>query len=316
MATGEFELIADYFNWVQSHPQIECSVGDDAAVLSALPVGHSLAVAADTLVADVHFPASAPAYDIATRAMAVNMSDLAAMGAKPYAYTLALTLPNADEQWLKAFSNGLRNSSELYGIPLVGGDTTKGPLCISLQLLGLVQTKRPLLRSAARVGEGVYIDGSLGDGAAALALSKTGCLVRGSYLHGRFYAPGIQLQLAQNLLSYASAAIDVSDGLLADLNHIAKASDVALDIEYSQLPVSEECLKLAKNDDELSSWVLSGGDDYRLAFTMPDEHAVTLKKQGYDVTRVGEVSSGSGVQCRDEQGRPIHPAVDGFTHFR
>lgn len=315
MGTGEFELITDYFTWAQSYPQIEQAIGDDAALLAPIEAGHSLAVATDTLVSGVHFPDSANPYDIATRALAVNISDLAAMGARPYAFTLALTIPSAEKKWLQSFSSGLRNAAESYAIPLVGGDTSKGPLCISLHLLGWVERGNTLLRSSAKVGDGVYVDGSLGDGAAALTLLKAGCLARESYLFKRFYSPAVHMQLAMRLARVAHAAIDVSDGLLADLGHIAKASAVAIDIHSACLPVSKAAAALAKNEKELLSWMLAGGDDYRLCFTMLDEHAEQLRSQGFDITRIGQVCSGRGVQCIDSQGQSIELTDVGYKHF-
>lgn len=316
MATGEFELISDYFTWAQTYPQIECGVGDDGALLSPIASGQSLVVATDTLVAGVHFPDAANPYDIATRTLAVNISDLAAMGASPYAYTLALTIPSADPRWLQAFSSGLHEASQHYSIPLVGGDTTKGPLCISINMLGLVDRNNTLLRSAAKVGDGVYIDGSVGDGAAALALLNEGRLEPESYLFKRFYAPTVHMQLAATLAPVANAAIDISDGLLADLDHIAKASDVAIRLELSSLPVSEAATALAKNVVELNTWMLCGGDDYRLCFTMADEYAESVRRQGFLISRIGQVHAGSGVQCLNEQGDNVALADSGFNHFK
>lgn len=323
MSLTEFELIKACFSDIgmkHCHPGIRKAVGDDCAVLS-IPQGYELVMSIDTLVADVHFPADAAPADIAQRALAVAVSDLAAMAAEPLAFTLALTLPAAEESWLEPFSHGLAAAAEHYQIPLIGGDTTRGPLVISIQAQGLVESGLAPLRSAAQPGDDVYVSGCLGDGRLALDLIKgerTLPAEASAYLMGRFYQPSARIQLARALRPWLAAAIDVSDGLLADVGHIASASEVAVRINAADLPLSET-LSSALAVEQAWQYALTGGDDYELCFTARPEHRASIlsaaEAAGVPVTVIGAVTSGSGVGCFDDDQQPLSLPNQGFQHF-
>ena len=220
-------------------------IGDDAALLN-MPADQQLVVATDTLVESVHFPPQASAEHIATRALCVNLSDMAAMGARPRWFTLALTLPAtmASTQWLESFSRGLATVAEQYDIALVGGDTTAGPLTISLTLLAEVPVAQSLRRDGAKPGDTLYVTGTLGDGAAALEIINRGDLAHSERLLTRFYQPQPQIEAGIRLRNVASACIDISDGLIADLGHICKASGVRSDIQTKLLPIHQQLHQL------------------------------------------------------------------------
>ena len=318
----EFELITRYFSDVgpSSANNISLSIGDDCALLS-LAEGQRLALSLDTLVAGRHFPIDAKPYDIARRAVAVAVSDLAAMGASPVAFTLALTLPEANEEWLQAFSCGLRESAEFYQMPLIGGDTSRGELTISIQVHGTLPLQSALLRSGAQPGDGVFVSGYLGDSAIALELLRGNLSTNAEqekYLRSRFYCPQARIVLGQDLLPLATAAIDISDGLLADLGHICCASEVAAKINIESIPLSAGLSGLV-DGDKMLSYALTGGDDYELCFTVPKERQQHLdalaKKLSLTITRIGEIVSGEGVECLDTQGTVVDFASTGYQHF-
>lgn len=312
MPLGEFGLIERYFAPLAdtSNESVTTGIGDDCAVLS-LSSGCELAVSIDTLVAGRHFPLDAKAFDIATRAVAVCISDLAAVGAKPLWLTLALSLPAIDEPWLREFSQGLAQASHHYGITLVGGDTTRGPLTITLQVHGEVPRGQALLRSGAKVGDRVYVSGPLGAGAAALAYLQQRLhptQADADWLYRHFYQPTAHINLGQSLCTSATSAIDVSDGLLADLGHIAKQSQVGFSLDLNTLPPLP-LPSVASLEDSLS-WALAGGDDYQLAFTMAEHH---VPPPG--CTCIGKVIKGTGIECvLNGQPYPIAGAY-GYQHF-
>lgn len=276
MSIGEFELIQQYFQREAGASGVSLGIGDDCALLQP-PAVKQLAVSMDTLVADVHFPRAAEPALIAERALRVNLSDLAAMGAEPLWFTLGLTLPDADSEWLHAFSEGLFRVAREFHCDLVGGDTTCGPLSITIQVHGAIDPAQALLRSKAQPGDRIYVTGCLGDGAAALALIR-GQLpaepVLASYLQDRYYRPQPQLKMAAKLRGLAAAAIDISDGLLADLGHICNRSGVGASIDARRLPISVAVSSLEESGtvgrDTVLQWALSGGDDYQLCFTVPE----------------------------------------------
>lgn len=267
-------------------------IGDDAALLN-MPADQQLVVATDTLVESVHFPPQASAEHIATRALCVNLSDMAAMGARPRWFTLALTLPAtmASTQWLESFSRGLATVAEQYDIALVGGDTTAGPLTISLTLLAEVPVAQSLRRDGAKPGDTLYVTGTLGDGAAALEIINRGDLAHSERLLMRFYQPQPQIEAGIRLRNVASACIDISDGLIADLGHICKASGVRSDIQTKLLPIHQQLHQLWPQ--QAVDWALSGGDDYQLCFTVPQSRCEIVNQWidagEFDATMVGQI---------------------------
>lgn len=310
MPLSEFDLIYQFFSSLGRGPGVVLGVGDDCALLQ-VPEGEQLATSMDTVVAGVHFPEDGFPEDIGFRAVAVAASDLAAMGARPLGMTLALTLPEADELWLRTFSEGVAAAVSAFDLPLVGGDTTRGPLCITVQVFGAVPAGGALLRGGARVGDQLFVSGTLGDAAAALTVLAgdwAGSHEAADYLEQRYYRPSVRLALGQSLLGVASAAIDISDGLLADAGHIAAASGVQLRIQPDLLPLSRA---LADHPDaeQARRWALTGGDDYELCFTLPPGVPVPD-----GCTRIGEVTEGEGVDCGPNAG--LTPGdMAGYSHF-
>lgn len=316
---GEFELIQHYFAaspCAQGGDGVALGIGDDCALL-AVPAGEQLAVSTDTLVAGVHFPDPCDPFLLAQRALAVSASDLAGMGATPLAFTLALTLPQADEAWLAAFAHGLSRMAEACGLALVGGDTTRGPLSMTLSVFGRVPAGQALTRSGARVGDLLCVGGELGDAAGALPLvlgQREAQAEVSEPLLARYWSPMPQLALGQALRGQATAALDISDGLLADCGHIAKASGVALQIEAARIPLSAALCALIGHERALSC-ALSGGDDYRLAFTLPPERLSAIQADWPEVRMIGQVVAGQGVHLLDAAGQAIEAPHGGYQHF-
>ncbi|MBJ9977447.1 thiamine-phosphate kinase [Pseudomonas sp. S75] len=319
----EFELIRRFFATAHCalHGEgqgVVLGIGDDCALLE-LAAGQQLAVSTDTLVAGVHFPAVCDPSLLGQRALAVAASDLAAMGAKAIGFTLALTLPEVDAQWLKGFSEGLSRAAHRCRMSLIGGDTTRGPLSLTLTVFGQVPAGKALRRDGARPGDLLCVGDTLGAAAGALPL------VLGEHeappelarvLLGRYWAPMPQLTLGQWLLGHASAALDISDGLLADCGHIAKASGVALEVNQHQVPVSTELEALLGRDAAIQA-ALTGGDDYVLAFTIAPAALQALVLPGFlRVHVIGRVLEGQGVVLRDRQGHDVTPLQRGYQHFR
>lgn len=316
---GEFELIRHYFaaaSCAQAGAGVALGIGDDCALLE-LPAGEQLAVSTDTLVAGVHFPDAADPFLLAQRALGVSVSDLAAMGATPIGFTLALTLPRAEPVWLQAFARGLDRMAQDCGLRLIGGDTSRGPLSLTLTVFGRLPRGLALTRSGARVGDLLCVGGELGDGAGALPLvlgQRQAPTAIAEPLLARYWSPQPQLALGQALRGKATAALDISDGLLADCGHIALASGVALLIEQARLPLSQALLSLLGASDARDC-ALSGGDDYLLAFTLPAEHLAGLQAQGWPIHVIGRAEAGSGVQLLDQRGQSITPQARGYQHF-
>ncbi|MBB5186498.1 thiamine-monophosphate kinase [Zhongshania antarctica] len=324
MPVSEFQLIQQYFKAgaaaAQACPNspVRCGIGDDCAVL-ALPAGDELLVSVDTLVESVHFPANYPSDLLARRALAVCVSDLAACGATPLGFTLALTLPKVDEPWLAGFADALAVAAAEFGIVLVGGDTTRGPLCLSLQVMGSAPAGTAILRSGARPGDLVFVSGQLGDARAALAyLDKPLAQLSAAEtaLLARYHSPEPRLALGQQLRGLASAAVDISDGLAADLGHILNASGVAAVLYTEHLALSAALTET--NSERAIEFALSGGDDYELCFTVPAEHreaVVALSAElNLRLTEVGYIDIGEGLACYAADGGVITPAA-GYQHF-
>jgi thiamine-monophosphate kinase len=292
MPASEFDIIYRYFSSYGAGDSVQLSVGDDCAILG-LDGGERLAVSVDTLVAGVHFFEDGFPEDIGFRAVSVAASDLAAMGARPVGMTIALTLPEVDELWLQTFSQGVGQAVSAYQLPLVGGDTTRGPLAISVQVMGALPSGQALLRSGAQPGDNVYVSGTLGDSAAALACEKGEWQTdpeQAEEILQRLNRPRARIELGKALLGQATAAIDISDGLLADAGHIAAASGVAIKIQPELLPLSRVLASMADRDQALR-WALTGGDDYELCYCFPQG---VKPPEG---TLIGQVFAGQGVIC-------------------
>ena len=306
MPDDEFSLIEQYFSGLDAGGSVELGVGDDCAILR-LETGERLVTSVDTQVDGVHFPPGTPPQHVAFRAVSAAVSDLAAMGARPLGMTLAVTLPQADAAWLALFREGLAAAVSEYSLPLVGGDNTRGPLCLSVQVMGAVPVGKAIKRSGAQVGDTLCVSGYLGDGAGGLAVLE-GRWQPGhphaAYLEQRFYRPRARVALGCQLRDYATAAIDVSDGLLADIGHMATASGVGVRLEPDSVPLSAALLSHDSKDTALR-WALAGGDDYELCFCLPGGHEPPA-----GATCIGEVVAGEGVDCGDDI-----DIVSGYQHF-
>ncbi len=322
MACGEFSLIDRYFNRVSSSRRdVETGIGDDCALL-VVPERQTLAISTDTLVSGIHFlPNMAPA-DIACKALAVNISDLAAMGADPAWLTLALTLPNVDESWLAAFSDSLFEQLSYYDMQLIGGDTTKGPLAMTLGIHGFVPHGRALKRSGARPGDWIYVTGTPGDSAAGLAILQKRLQVEdkvhADWLVSRHLRPKPRILHGQALRDLASSAIDLSDGLISDLGHILKASGCGARLELDNLPLSD-ALKASTSMEQAQEWALAGGEDYELCFTVPEVNRgaldVAIGHLGIPWTCVGQMTVASDGLMLMQQGKPVQLELHGYDHF-
>jgi len=315
----EFDVIARYFT--QAFPKrtdVILGIGDDAA-LCTVPMGMQLAIAIDTLVEGVHFPRTTCSQDIGYKALAVNLSDMAAMGATPAWMTLALTCPQKDDAWLKGFTQGLLELAKLYQVSLMGGDTTCGPLSITIQIAGFVPPDSALLRGGARQGDSIYVTGTLGDAGLGLASIQKQMLLSPQaqqFVESRLNRPTPRVAEGQVLRGIASSAIDISDGLAADLGHILEASGVGASLQLPKLPLSRALIKHLSPE---KAWLmaLSAGDDYELCFTVPPQKEVTLQKAllNYSYTRIGIIESSPGLRCLDTQGRLFSFEKAGYQHF-
>ena len=317
---GEFELIERYFSRLgATRGDVALGVGDDAALL-AVPAGQQLVACVDTLVAGRHFPAGTEPADIGWRALAVNLSDLAAMGATPAWALLALTLPEASAEWLEAFAAGFSQLALAHGVALVGGDTTAGPLTISVELLGLVEPGTALRRHGAAAGDLVYVTGWPGDAAAGLALIEgriAGSGADRAVLEGKFRRPEPRVAFGSRLRGIASACVDVSDGLAADLGRLTAASGVGAVLRATELPLSQALYGLA-GEARAREFALGGGDDYELAFTVPVARRAALSQlqaaRGSPACHcIGEVVAGRGLKLVGERGELKLPG--GWDHF-
>nr|WP_314581192.1 thiamine-phosphate kinase [uncultured Pseudomonas sp.] len=317
---GEFELIRNYFAaapCAQPGEGVALGIGDDCALLS-VAAGEQLAISTDTLVVGVHFPDVCDPFLLGQRALGVSASDLAAMGANPIAFTLALTLPDVSADWLQAFARGLNDMAQGCSMRLIGGDTTRGPLSLTVTVFGSVPSGKALTRGGAQAGDLLCVGGPLGDGAGALPLvlnqRSTGASTTQALL-ARYWSPQPQFELGRALRGKATAALDISDGLLADCGHIALASGVRLLVERDKVPMSD-ALKAFFDPDEALNAALSGGDDYRLAFTLPPSWLADLLAAGQPVFVIGQVVEGQGVALIDEHGQDVTPLTRGYQHFR
>ena len=311
---AEFDLIAAILARAAVREDVVLGIGDDAALLQPA-AGMQLAVAMDTLNAGVHFPTETAAAELGWKALAVNLSDLAAMGAAPAWCTLSLSLPQPDAAFVDGFLDGFLALARQHGVALVGGDTTRGPLSISVTVHGFVPPGQALRRDGARVGDDVWVSGPLGDAAAALAQWQAGGEVDPG-LRERLDRPTPRVALGLALRGLASACIDVSDGLLADLGHVCIASGVGARVELSALPASPH-LRAAFAGDAAQRLQATGGDDYELCFTAPTDARETLSRLGgaCTPTRIGRIVAGAGVDARSADGAPWQPDRAGYQHF-
>jgi thiamine-monophosphate kinase len=320
---GEFELIRRFFQDRQAaraQPGVILGIGDDAALL-ALPPHTELVAAVDTLVAGRHFPDATAARSIGHRALAVNLSDLAAMGATPAWATLALTMPKVDVVWLEEFAAGFLDLADANGVALVGGDTTRGPLTVSVQILGHVPSGAALRRSGARAGDLLAVTGTLGDGGAGLAFvtstaaSQVPLAVQELIQRFDYPAPRVRFGLAAR--GIATAAMDISDGLVGDLPKLAQASGVAAHVAIESLPLSD-ALRAAVPYAQARDWALAAGDDYELLLAVPAARhadlAAAADQLNLRLTVIGEISAGSGVTW-SQNGSDFAPGARAWDHF-
>jgi len=323
-SSSEFELIAEFFAPLANAPGA-FGLKDDAAIV-APHAGHDLVVTTDTIVAGVDFFADDPARTIAQKALRVNLSDLAAKGAEPFAYLLTLSLPQADTAWLGEFARGLRGDQEAFACGLLGGDisATPGPLSVSITAFGHVPSGKMILRSGAMPGEGVFVTGTIGDSGGGLSLLQgvqAGLETEfRNALIDRYRLPQPPVGFGPSLRALATAALDVSDGLLADLGHLAEASKVHVTVEAALIPRSPALRALWGDGEGAIMRAATAGDDYQIAFTAPMSKEPAIAEAARDagstqVTRIGRVEQGSGVALLDAQGREIAVPRKGFAHF-
>jgi len=323
----EFDLIdAIRARVAIARDDVVLGIGDDAALTHLAP-GRQLVACADTLVAGVHFPRDTAPEDIGWKSLAVNLSDLAAMGGEPAWALLALTLPEADARFVEAFAAGFAALARTHDVALIGGDTTQGPLSITVTALGMVPAGEALTRAGARVGDAVFVTGTLGDAAGALRLRQEagrrghGTEVqrpRLATLSSRLNRPEPRITAGHALRGIANACIDISDGLLADLGHVCAASGVGAELEVEALPVSS-ALTAAFDAATCRELALAGGDDYELCFTVPagraSDVAAALAQTGCGATRIGRIVAGSGVRVLDAHGHEVVTPQAGWEHF-
>lgn len=318
MSLGEFELIERFFR--RPAPRAALGGGDDCALLAPAP-GQQLAVSTDLLVEGRHFLSTVAADRLGHKALAVNLSDLAACGAEPLAFTLSLSMPRVDEAWLAGFARGLLALADEHGCDLVGGDTTAGPLVIGITVFGQVPVSAALLRSGARPGDDLWVSGRLGDARLALEAFRGTVALAGedfAAVRPALELPQPRVLLGRALRGVASSAIDLSDGLRGDLGHVLKASGVGAALDVDALPRGPVLAR------QTPAWqqtcVLDGGDDYELLFTAPpshraDVHAAELTA-GVALTRIGRIEAEPGLRLHDGRGHAVMPAGASFDHFR
>lgn len=319
MSLNEFSLIESYFkSKTITREEVALGIGDDAAVID-VPTSEQLVVTTDCLVEGVHFPQNVPADKLANRALAVNLSDLAAMGATPKWMTLALTLPEATETWLTEFSAGLFNLAQRFQVQLVGGDITQGPLTITLQVMGTVPQGKALTRGGAQVGDLIYVTGRLGEAVLPQLLPGEVETALQSAIDLALYFPEPRVATGQALQTLATAAIDISDGLAADLHHLCKASGVGADLMQSQIPIAK-VLQATCDPENALNLALTNGDDYELCFTVPASKQASLttltKTWSHPCICIGKITDTKKINLINEKQNvnPLPPK--GYQHFK
>lgn len=318
---GEFDLIQRYFQQATGErSDVLLGIGDDCALLEA-PPGQALAVSSDTLVSGRHFEAGIDPVALGHKALAVNLSDLAAMGAEPAWVSLMLSLPAADAAWLSGFMQGFAHLADEFGVQLIGGDTTRGPLNIGVTIQGLVDPAQALRRDAARVGDGIYVTGTLGDAGLALRIrqQRYSAAAGSAELDARLDRPWPRVAVGMRLRGWCQCAIDVSDGLAADLGHVCEHSGVGARIHTDRLPLSPPVRRYMQATGDWSL-ALSAGDDYELVFTIPAERQAAFERAAAEwdvsVTCIGRIETTGGVRALDPEGRPVQGVTQGYDHFR
>ena len=318
MRMGEFDLIAKFFT--RRVTRAALGVGDDCALFATSP-GMQLAVSSDMLVEGRHFLPTVQPARLGHKALAVNLSDLAACGAKPMAFTLALALPRIDEVFLDGFARGLLALADAHGCELVGGDTTQGPLNICITVFGEVPAGQALLRSGAQVGDDLYVSGTLGDARLALEVFRGALALDGAAfeaVRSAMEQPQPRIALGLALRGLATSAIDVSDGLLGDLGHVLRRSGVGAEVQVDALPRSAVLRALPQRWQRQCT--LAGGDDYELVFTAPPQHAARVAAAGLtaqlSVTRIGHINAAPGLRLIDADGRTVADSFGSFDHFK
>lgn len=304
----EFDIIKRFFSHQPIHrDDVVLGIGDDCAIVK-IPPHRDMVITTDTLVAGVHFPHETAAFDIGYKSLAVNLSDLAAMGATPAWFTLALTLPDANETWLNNFSEGLFKLATLHNVALIGGDLTKGPLSITIQAQGFTPSNEALRRDSAQVNDLIYVTHTLGDAACALDLLRKHCIVPNELLT-RLNRPEPRIAMGEQLRHVANAAIDVSDGLAADLQHILEQSHVGAILYVDQIPLSDSLRNIISYEEAIA-FALNGGDDYELLFTTPTE----LNME--NITCIGKITKTPELDLRYTDGTKYEKKIEGYQHFR
>jgi len=308
---NEFELINRYFNWPLSDPSVVLGVGDDAALFE-IDADCQLVTSTDTLSEGVHFFEGALPGDIAYKSLAVNLSDIAAMGAQAKCFTLSLTLPKLDERWLQEFSGSLKEASEFFNVSLIGGDTTRGPLNITITILGAVEKSKAIKRSGANIGDDIYVSGTLGDAALCLKKINEGSVPNTTELN-KLNKPVPRLKLGSALKNIASSCIDVSDGLEQDLSHILRASKVGAIIDSQSLPLSDIVREYIKTSQDWGL-PLCGGDDYELCFTSDKSNQTEIKKLSESlkirITKIGVINNSQTLEILGYEG-----SSKSYQHF-
>ena len=316
--SSEFDLISRHFTRPAANAVL--GVGDDCALVDVTN-GMDLTVSTDTMVSGTHFFPDVDPEHLGHKALAVNLSDIAAMGAMPYWAMLALTVPNVDHEWLAAFAKGFFDLAAEYNVSLIGGDTTRGPLTLTVTIMGEVPAGAALRRSGAKAGNDIWVSGTVGDAALSVAHRHGKLVLTEADYHEsvmRLYEPTPRVSLGQALRGMATAAIDISDGLLADLGHICRLSGVGATVELSSLPVSSIGAKHLHTDAGRTA-IVAGGDDYELCFTAPansrDSIAELTDVLGVPLTRIGQVKRGKGVSLLGPDGKAVKIDGRGYDHF-
>jgi len=309
MALAEFNLIQRFFTHPLKNTVNKLGIGDDCALLD-IPKGYQLAVTTDTMVEEVHFFKEVDPYHLGHKLLAVNLSDLASMGAKPVAVTLALTLPKVDENWLAAFSNGFLSLAEKYQVDLIGGDTTQGALTLTVQALGLVPKNKALTRSKAQTGDLIYVTGKIGDAGLGLKIKQGYLCENPQPPLQQFNQPLPCIKEGLIIRESANACIDISDGIIADLGHILEKSNVGALIEFSKLPLSNEVQTYIKKTGDWQMPLIAG-DDYQLCFTISPEKA---KQLTIDCQQIGKIDDNKDLRVRYQE-KNTTLSTQGYEHF-